>query len=133
MKKTKKRSGRKRPADADLVISQVKAEFHKQMDRLGGAKEAADQLGVCRASFYKYLKGETLPDFEVLRKAHNVWGIKWKYIDTSEILPIRRVQTPEQAVFSFLRAMNEDSVEITQVGTEGATTFNIKLKVTIPA
>jgi hypothetical protein len=127
----KKRPGRKRPADAELLLSQVKAEFTKKRDELG-AKKAAEQIDVCRASFYKYVNGETLPDFEVLRRAHHEWGIKWKYIDTSEVLPIRKVRTPEQAVFSFLRALDEDNVEIS-VGTEGETVLHIKLKVHFPA
>jgi hypothetical protein len=128
----KKRPGRKRPPDAELLLSQVKDEFQKQMEKLG-AKEAAKQLDVCPASFYKYAKGETLPDFEVLRRAHEEWGIRWKYIDTSEILPIRKVRTPEQAVLSFLRALDEDSVEISHVGTDGETVLDIKLKVRFPA
>jgi len=124
--------GRKRPADAELLISQVKKEFGKKKKELG-AKMAADQIGVCPASFYNYVNGKTLPDFEVLRRAHHEWGIKWQYIDTAEILPIRKVRTPEQAVFSFLKALDEDDVEISQVGTEGETVLHIKLKVRFPA
>jgi len=74
-----------------------------------------------------------LADFEVLRKVHEKWGIKWRYIDTSEILPIRKVRTPEQAVFSFLKALDEDDVEISHVRTEGETVLHIKLKVRFPA
>jgi hypothetical protein len=129
----KKTPGRKRPADAELLLSQVKVEFKRKMEELGSAKKAAKQIDVCLASFYKYLKGETLPDFEVLRRAHHEWGIKWKYIDTSEVLPIRKVRTAEQAVFSFLRALGKDDVEISQVGTEGETVLHIKLKVSFPA
>jgi hypothetical protein len=127
-----KRRGRKRPPDAELLLSQVKEEFQKQMNKMG-AKKAAKQIDVCLASFYKYVKGETLPDFEVLRRAHEKWGIKWTYIDTSEILSIRKVRTPEQAVFSFLEALDEDSVEITKVGIEGETVLHIRLKVCFPA
>lgn len=128
-----KRPGRKRPADAELLLSQVKTHFKRKKDELGSAKKAAKQINVCPASFYKYMRGETLPDFEVLRRAHHEWGIKWQYIDTSEVLPIRKVRTAEQAVFSFLRALREDDVEISQVGTEGETVLHIKLKVRFPA
>jgi len=128
----KKRPGRKRPADAELLISQVKRCFAEKKDELG-VKKAAKQINVCPASFYNYVKGKSLPDFEVLRRAHDEWGIKWKYIDTSEILPIRKVRSAEQAVFSFLRALDEDDVEICQVGTEGETVLHIKLKVRFPA
>jgi hypothetical protein len=129
----KKRPGRKRPADAALLLSQVKAEFKRKMDELGSARKAAKQIDVGMASFYNYVKGKTLPDFEVLRRAHERWGIKWQYIDTSEILPIRKVRTPEQAVFSFLKALHEDDVEISEVGAEGETVLHIRLKVRFPA
>jgi hypothetical protein len=128
----KKRPGRKRPADAELLISQVRDAFGRQKQKLG-AKKAAEELGVCLASFYKYIKGETLPDFEVLKRAQLEWGVKWQYMDTSEILPIRKVRTPEQFVFSFLKALHEDDVEISEVGAEGETVLHIRLKVRFPA
>jgi hypothetical protein len=128
----KRHPGRKRPADADLLLSQVKEAFGNKKKELG-AENAAEQLDVGLSSFYNYVNGKTLPDFEVLRRAHEKWGIKWRYIDTSEILPIRKVRTPEQAVFSFLKALDEDDVEISQVGTEGETVLHIKLKVRFPA
>jgi hypothetical protein len=128
----KKRPGRKRPPDAELLLSQVKEVFEKKKDELG-AEKAAKQIDVGLASFYNYAKGKTIPDFEVLRRVHEKWGIKWRYIDTSEILPIRKVRTPEQAVFSFLKALDEDDVEISHVGTEGETVLHIKLKVRFPA
>jgi hypothetical protein len=128
----KKRSGRKRPADAELLISRVREVFKKKKDELGAVR-AAKQIDVGLASFYNYVNGKTLPDFEVLRRVHERWGTKWQYIDTAEILPIRKVRTPEQAVFSFLKALHEDDVEISQVGTEGETVLHIKLKVRFPA
>jgi hypothetical protein len=128
----KRTPGRKRPADAELLISQVKEVFKAKKDELG-AEKAAKQVDVGLASFYNYVKGKTLPDFEVLRRAHHRWGTKWRYIDTTEILPIRKVRTAEQAVFSFLQAVQEDDVEISQVGTEGETVLHIKLKVRFPA
>jgi len=125
------KKGRKRPADAELLISQVRDRFGKKKDELG-AKKAAKQIGVCLASFYKYVKGETLPDFEVLRRAHHEWGIRWKYIDTAEILPIKKVKSPRQAVFAFLKALDDDDVKI-HVDAAGETTLKIELTVRFPA
>jgi hypothetical protein len=127
-----KRPGRKRPADAELLLSQVKEVFKKKKDDLG-AEKAAKQIDVGLASFYNYVNGKTLPDFEVLRRVHEKWGIKWRYIDISEILPIRKVRTPEQAVFSFLNALHEEDVEVSEVGAEGGTVLHIRLKVRFPA
>ena len=126
-----KRRGRKRPAGAELLLPQVKDEFRKRMDKLS-AKKAAAELGVCLASFYNYVNGKTLPDFEVLRTAHEKWGIKWQHINTSEVLRTRNVRSPKQYVLSFLEALDEDSVEISDVGPEGETVLNIKLKVRFP-
>jgi hypothetical protein len=128
----KKIAGRKRPPDAELLLSQVREVFKKKKEELG-AKRAAKQVDVGLASFYNYVNGKTLPDFEVLRRVHENWGTKWRYIDTAEILPIRKVRTPEQAVFTFLKALGEEDVEVCQVGTEGETVLHIKLKVSFPA
>ena len=96
----KKRPGRKRPADAELLLSQVKEIFEKKKTELG-AEKAAKQIDVCLASFYNYANGKTLPDFEVLRRAQHEWGVKWTYIDTSEILPIRKVRGPRCSESTF--------------------------------
>jgi len=129
----KKRPGRKRPADAELLISQVKVEFKKRIDKPGGAKRAATELGVCVASFYNYVRGKSLPDFEVLRTAHEKWGIKWKYIDTSEVLRVRNVRSPKQYVFSFLDALREEDVKVVEIGPRGESVLQVVLKIRFPA
>jgi transcriptional regulator with XRE-family HTH domain len=127
------RRGRKRLAGADFVISQVKNEFEKKARELGGAEKAAKVLGVSRASFYNYLNGKSVPDLEVLRKASVTWGIKWKYIDTSQILPKLTVHTPQQYVFSFLDAVRPQDVEILQIGPKGPKTLQVTMKIRFTA
>ena len=131
--KTPKNPGRKRPADAQLVIDQVKKKFGQKKKELG-ARKAADDLEVGLASFYNYLNGKTLPDWDVLRKATEVWGIKWPTImDPSEILPKRKARSAEQYVFSFLDALGKDNVEIVAIGPKGHKTLQVTLNIRFSA
>lgn len=132
MKREGRNRGRKRPADAEFLLEQVAAEFEKQKNRLKSAKRAADELGVCLASFYKYLKKENVPDMRVLQVAAEKWHIKWKHLDPLEVLRARRVETAEQLVFSFLDAMDKEDIEIVEVGPDGMSVLQVVLKIRIP-
>jgi transcriptional regulator with XRE-family HTH domain len=131
----KGRRGRKRPADAELLLSQVKEEFGKKRVELGSVKKAAAKIGVKPSSFYKYLKGETVPDMQVLRNATNEWGIKWKYLDPSEILSKRKrkVRSAKQFVFTFLEAMREQDIEIVRVGPQRHNILQVTLNIRFSA
>ncbi len=127
------RKGRKRPADAELLLKQVASEFRKKKEELHSAKRAAKELGVCPASFYKYMAGENVPDMDVLRAATDKWGIKWKHLDPSEVLRPLKMKTAEQLVFSFLNALHEEDIEVVEVGPEGNSVLHISLKIRFPA
>ena len=120
--------GRRRPADAQLILDQMKREFGKKKDKLG-AERAARELGVCLASFYNYVNGKTLPDLEVLRKAHVEWGIVWKHMDFSEIMRKQKIQSAEQLVLEFLQAVSEEDVEIVNVAREGSNQLRVALTI----
>jgi transcriptional regulator with XRE-family HTH domain len=124
--------GRKRPAGADLIIAQVRAEFEKKREALG-ATEAARQLGVSQQSFYNYLLGKTLPDLGVLWTASQKWDITWKYMDLSEIMRKRNISTPEQLTFEFLEGVHEDDIEVVSVGREGVSQLRVALKIRFSA
>ena len=128
-----RQKGRKRPADAEFLLEQVATEFEKQKKRLKSAKKAADELGVCVSSFYKYLNRENVPDMQVLQDAAKKWHIKWKHLDPSEVLRRKRVESAEQLVFSYLDAMDEDDIKIVEVAPEGMNTLQVVLKIRIPA
>lgn len=129
----KGRPGRKRPADAELLLAQVKEKFGKKKDELGSAKKAAAQLGVKPSSFYNYLKGKTVPDMQVLRTATEKWGIKWTYLDPSEILPKQKVRSPKQFVFAFLDALQEQDIEVVNVGARGRNVLQVTLNIRFSA
>jgi transcriptional regulator with XRE-family HTH domain len=111
----------------------VKKEFGKKKDELGSVKKAAAKIGVKPSSFYKYLNGETVPDMQVLRNATNEWGIKWKYLDPSEILSKRNVRSPKQFVFAFLEALQEQDIEIVKVGPREQNILQVTLNIRFSA
>ena len=127
------RRGRKRPADAEFLLRQVAEVFTKKKNEPGGAKKAAKQLGVCLASFYKYAKGLNVPDMDVLRAAKQEWGVKWTYLDPSELVRPSKVKSPEQLVLSFLNTVSEEDIEIIEVAPEGKSILQISLKIRFPA
>jgi hypothetical protein len=124
--------GRRRPADAELILSQVKREFKKKKDDLG-IEEAARQLEVCPASFYNYLNGKTVPDLAVLRRASEEWHITWKHMDFSEIMRKQNIRSPEQLAFEFLDAVREEDIEVVKVGREGVNLLRVALKIRFSA
>jgi hypothetical protein len=126
-----RRRGRKRPADAELLLSQVSEVFTAKKEELG-IERARKDVNVCLSSFYKYMKGQNVPDIDVLRTATDKWGTKWKHLDPYEILRRRKVDTAKQLVFSFLSAMKEDDIEVVEVEPDG-TVLQIVLKIKIPA
>jgi predicted DNA-binding transcriptional regulator AlpA len=128
----KNRRGRRRPADARFLISQVKEEFDKKLHELG-AEQASRVLGVSRASFYNYVKGKTLPDMEVLHKAKHNWGIKWKYLDPSEILHRSKPKNPEQLFFAFLKGVREEDIEVVDVKPNGGSDLQVVLNIRFSA
>jgi hypothetical protein len=127
-----RKKGRKRPADAALLLEQVAFEFSKQKERLGSAKRAARELGVCLASFYKYLNRENVPDMNVLLAAKEKWGIEWRHLDPSEVLRTFKPKTAQQLVFSFLHEMSEDDIEIVEVTPDSTTVLRVSLRIRIP-
>jgi hypothetical protein len=75
--------GRKRPADAELLLNQVSRVFKAKKDELG-VERARREVNVCRSSFYKYMNGENVPDMDVLRVATEKWGIEWTHLNPSD-------------------------------------------------
>jgi hypothetical protein len=125
--------GRKRPADAELLLNQVAAEFKKKRDELKSAKRAAKQLGVCLTSFYKYMAKQNVPDIDVLRAATEKWGIKWMHLDPSEVIRPPKVPAAKQFVFPFLSNLEEDDIQIVHVAPEGVSALQVVLKIRFPA
>lgn len=127
------RKGRKRPADAELLLKQVAEVFSKKKEELGGATKAAKQLGVCLSSFYKYAAGINIPDIDVLRAAKEKWGVRWTYLDPSEVIRPSQVKSAEQLVLAFLSAVRQQDIKILEVTPEGRGILQISLEIRFPA
>jgi hypothetical protein len=127
----KSRGGRRRPAGAEQLLRQVSDEFKKKKAELG-ARRAADELGVCLASFYHYVNGETVPDMGVLRDAAEKWHIKWRYLDPSEVLHRSKARSPEQYVLGFLNEMRGEDIEVVGVKSDAHAGLRVVLKIRFP-
>jgi ACT domain-containing protein len=129
----KKRGSKHTPGELHL-LKQVAAVFTIQKNKKDGAKEAVSQLGISRASFYKYARGEDLPRVEVLRAVEERWdGVKWELLDLSQITVKKEVSSPEQYVLSFLQEVKSDDVEIKKIGPKGEKILQVTLNIRFPA
>lgn len=114
-----------------LLKAQVAAKFGKMMEEKG-AKVAAKELGVCLASFYKYVKGDDLPRFEVLKRAHKKWRCQFRYIDFDAVLPkYRGLQRPreEQYVLPFIESVATKDVSVIAVEAKRPNSLMLRLEV----
>ena len=124
--------GRRRPADAKLVIAQVKEVFGKKKKELGGVGQAAKDLGISPQSFYNYINGKTLPDIGVLRKASEKWKIKWIYMDLSEVLNVRKL-TPAEQLSLPLYSIQAKDVEVVAIGPKKSNVLQVTLNIRFSA
>lgn len=127
----KRRGPRHTPAEK-LLMAQVALEFEKKK-KDPGAKRAAKELGVSVASFYNYAAGTDLPRLEVLRKAHKMWGIQWKHIDSSQFVLTMKPNSPEQYILPFLDAVQEKDVRVAKIEREGKNVLRVALKIRFSA
>ncbi|HEY1528245.1 MAG TPA: hypothetical protein VGH51_18615 [Candidatus Angelobacter sp.] len=98
-----------------LLMTEVSEKFGKVMeDRGWNAERAAKELDVSRASFYNYCNKNDLASFEVLKRAHDRWGLNFKYIDFGA--NSRHSSSPpeehRQYVLPFIDNVRERDVEI---------------------
>jgi hypothetical protein len=113
------------------LLKQVSEVFKAKLVELG-AEQAAKELEVCLASFYKYVAKKNVPDMDVLRTAAEKWGVKWKYLDPSELVRPVKMKSPEQLVFSFLSTMDEEDIEVIEVAPDGKSSLQVVLKIRFP-
>lgn len=114
-------------------MRQVAEEFTKKKNKLKSAKLAAEQLNVPLSCFYKYLKGTDLPGVEVLKRAQEIWKIKWDLVDPSEMLRRKIPVSAEQLLLPLIRSVREEDVEIIEVETGGDSCMRVMIKIRFPA
>jgi|GraSoi2013_115cm_1033766.scaffolds.fasta_scaffold33570_2 hypothetical protein len=113
-------------------MQQVAEEFTKKKNELKSAKRAAEQLKVPLSCFYKYLKGEDLPGVEVLKRAQDIWKIKWDLVDPSEMLRRKTPVSAEQLLLPLIRSVREEDVEIIEVAAGRDSCLRVMIKIRFP-
>jgi hypothetical protein len=114
-------------------MAQVAKVFTSKRKEKGGAKNAAKELGISLASFYKYAAGDDLPRMEVLRAAKEKWeGVEWDLIDVSQITEKKEMASPEQYALSFLQEFRTEDVQIAKIGPKGERTLQLLVNIRFP-
>jgi len=75
----------------------------------------AARLRICKASLYNYLNEQTLPGYEVLKRAHEVLGFRFQYMDfTSPRRSKRRdgKASIPQGVLPFLEMLRPEDLKV---------------------
>lgn len=121
---------------------ELRAEFARQLsDAIKGIsrKLAADKLGISRQMLLLYLKGESTPGGEVIKKACDEWGLSLSIKGfqftgdafTSNVKPKgRQSKLSEPSLFDLLDKLEKNQIEAEVVGREGDSfylRFRIKL------
>jgi hypothetical protein len=127
-----KTRGRKYSPGERSLLRQVAAEF-TEIKKKFGARQAAKKLRVSLASFYKYAAGEDLPRMEVLRDAREHWGIEWRYLDPTEVLLARKFKSAEQILLPYIQSVEEDDVEVVQVGAGKNSCLHVMIRIRFPS
>jgi hypothetical protein len=127
-----KRYGFKHTPGELRLLKQVHDVFDAQRKKKDGAREAVKDLRICRASFYKYARGEDLPRVEVLKAVEEKWGVKWELIDLSQMTEQKKVSSPEQYVLSFLEEVRNEDVQIKKIGPKGEKVLQVTLNIRFP-
>jgi transcriptional regulator with XRE-family HTH domain len=113
-----KKPGRKlrpRTTAEKLLMVEVSEKFEKVMEDNGwNVERAAKELEVSRASFYNYWNKNDLPSFEVLKRAHDRWGLNFKHIDfgATSRQSFPTAEEPRQYVLPFIESVRERDVEV---------------------
>jgi DNA-binding phage protein len=126
---------RERTTGEKELMSHVASEFGKAKGRLG-AKKAAKEIGVCLASFYKYLRKSAIPRFEVLKQAHEKWGFEFHYIDfgmDNAYLRSRAkregIPPSRQYLLPFIQGVSKDHVEIVKIGPQKPDSVELTIRI----
>jgi len=117
MQEGRKRGRKKRArttAEKLLMTEFSEKLYGKMKDEHWNAKKAAQELNVSLASFYNYRNKTDLPRYEILKRAHDLWGWNFKHIDFGERSARAPSETeqPRQYVLPFIENVHEDDIQV---------------------
>ena len=123
--------------DRAFMADLSKALRRAMKDKNLKADEAADGLGVSRASFYKYLGKTDLPRLEVIERACKLWGLDLKYgglpLDEEVFRSGKRSAAhsiPTQISLPFLEALREEDIRVLDVRPRKPNSIELRIEIT---
>jgi len=119
-------------------MSQVSKKLEDLMtEKNWDAGQTARELRVGRASLYNYLAKKSVPDMDVLQRAHQKWGWTFKYwnydLDEKffESLPNKKTRplTESQIPLPFIEGLRNEDIEIIAVVPRKPNAVEVSLKI----
>jgi len=112
-----KRGRKKRPrttAEKLLMAEFSEKLCDKMKEESWSAKKTAKELKICPASFYNYRNKADLPSYNVLKRAHDLWGWNFQHIDFAEqsARAPSEIEQPRQYVLPFIEGVRESDIQI---------------------
>jgi hypothetical protein len=112
-----KRGRKKRPRTTaeKLLMAEFSTKLWEKLKEEGwSARRAARELHICLASFYNYRSKKDLPSYSVLKRAHDLWGWNFQYVDFAEqsAKAPSEVEQPSQYVLPFIESVRERDIQI---------------------
>lgn len=96
-------------------MAEFSEKLHEKMEeKRWNAKRTAHELKINLASFYNYRNKTDLPSYEILKRAHDLWGWNFKYIDFAEqsARAPSEAEQPRQYVLPFIENVHESDIQV---------------------
>lgn len=117
MSEPQKRGRKKRPRTTaeKLLIAEFSEKLSAKMEaEHWNATQTAKKLKICPASLYNYLRKADLPRYEVLKRAHDLWGWNFQHIDfaAQSARSPSEIDQPRQYILPFIESVRERDIKI---------------------
>jgi len=110
------RKKRARTVAEKLLMAEFSTKLYRVLADNGWDKRrGARELAVSPASFYNYLNQNDLASFDVLKRSHERFGIKFDYIAfgaAARSVQMPTLEQPRQYILPFLKSVRENDIEV---------------------
>jgi len=117
------------------LIEEFGRQLSKELSKIG-QKDLCKRLKICKASLYNYLNHrdkETLPSYDLLKRAHDELGFQFRYLDFSKTPQRRRrakTMLRSQGVLPFLELLRKDDIQVVSKRTvEGENALELTVRI----
>jgi predicted transcriptional regulator len=133
-----KRGRPRRSAAEDLYLAKLKGELQRKLAGIN-IGVAAKEIGVSRASLYKYKNGDDFPGPKALHRLKK-WGVEIEFSDLELKVPAkikaeRRIVATDdqkkQLVFEFLEPLSSNDVQVLKVKPNKAAFVDIHIRLKV--